>query len=1465
MKKNKIYFGLDLGTENIGYAATDENYKIIKVGKKRAIGIRSYDEAHTAAERRSYRTARRRVQRRKYRIALLQELFCGEMEAADENFFAKLNENTLCLEDRTFKDAKYSLFNDKNYTDKQFYTEYPTIYHLRKKLLEKPADDIRLLYLAVHHIIKYRGNFLTENRDIGSYKNPEEYFKQLNEGLQTLHEKASEDGTVIRDIKQLDISHADELIKIITNKNGKDKIAEACKLLHADDQSRKNLIGTIFGRTVNLITIFGKEKYSEEDLQNSKFTFADDFDLIEPRLSEDLEEHEYDIIIALKHLYDWQVLTKLLGDNEYLSQAMVDIYDRHKKDLKNLKYIIRKYAGDKYDHMFGEPVKNSKNPEIDNKINNYTKYIGGGFYNGTKLGRKYDANKKLQTDNNAISRSGRLGITCAADEFYADVKEIIKKLEISDKKDDEKRNSILHDIENGDFMPKIVSKNNATIPYQLNMAELKKILDISSEKYKFLDETQDGYRIKEKIEKLLEFRIPYYVGPLKYYADEKNNIHGWAKRKSGMEETKITPWNFDSVIDKPASKEAFISKMTVNCTYLKNEKTLPKKSMLFCAFVCLNELNKLKINDGPISVELKQKIFKEVYLKKAKPTSAKIKEYLKNNGYGRDLSLSLRDEDMHGDMKVYIDFKNIIGDKLEKYQEMAEDLIFLMTIFTDSPASIENGIRDVSKKYGGILSEEEIKKLKGLKYKGWGSLSEGLICGSRKKLGKGITLTDEYGSQKDILDILWETNYNFMEIINDPRYGFDKAMKEYNKYNDIKPDPKITYDDIEELYCSPSVKRCLWQSYKIVEDLVKNIGEPAKIFIESTRSNTDIKKKKRTLTRKEQLENLYKEAERIDKEHYAQLNGEKHYSKLKECGSGELNAEKYFLYFLQLCRDIYSDKPIDPDNLKDYDVDHIIPQSMLKDDSLNNKVLTEKTLNAKKSDSYPLDDQFRKEKLWRHLNKMKLMSDEKYQRLTRRVPVSAEEQKGFVNRQLVETSQTVKLSRDLLKRYFYGKDVEIVMSKAANVSDFRKDYNLTKSREANDFHHACDAYLNIVVGNVLNEKFNHGIERYDKHDDSSDKSYNFRKSFENRIYSAREKRCIWYPKREIGSTLKVIEKELSGYDFNMSKMLITGKGELYGATIFKAGVSGSGETYPINEGKLKDTKKYGYKKTSGTAYFLTVDSLDKKGRPKRTIEAVPIFYDKKISSGKMTVDQFLREILKLKKPSAAKIKGLKDGKLMKNSLLDFGGYKLRLTGSNKERLLYHNANELYVTKEQNDYIKELSIISEKVKKEFDLQRKDIVKDGKTPEENAIFVKTEEEKARRDKYENQKSVIIHITKEKNLKLYDFFTDKLKNKKSPYKNIPSYSSLANILILGRDCFEAMNEYLQLRTLLKLIAAFQCNALNVDSSDIVYTDNKGEEKRGGKNQCNITTSKDITDKDIVFISQSVTGLKEKRIPLN
>lgn len=70
------YVGLDIGTSSVGWAVTDESYNVLKFNRKKMWGVRLFDEAKTAEERRTFRGARRRLDRKKERINLLQDFFC---------------------------------------------------------------------------------------------------------------------------------------------------------------------------------------------------------------------------------------------------------------------------------------------------------------------------------------------------------------------------------------------------------------------------------------------------------------------------------------------------------------------------------------------------------------------------------------------------------------------------------------------------------------------------------------------------------------------------------------------------------------------------------------------------------------------------------------------------------------------------------------------------------------------------------------------------------------------------------------------------------------------------------------------------------------------------------------------------------------------------------------------------------------------------------------------------------------------------------------------------------------------------------------------------------------------------------------------------------------------------------------------------------------------------------------------
>src|SRR5699024_3114554 len=123
---------------------------------------REFESAETAEERRLHRGARRRYNRRIKRIQLLQQTL-DALFANDIGFFMQTDEN----EKHFWRNSNH--FDNRTLSETlknlgKIPRKYPTIYHLRYALLtEKRQFHPRLIYLALHHLVKFRGHFLNEN------------------------------------------------------------------------------------------------------------------------------------------------------------------------------------------------------------------------------------------------------------------------------------------------------------------------------------------------------------------------------------------------------------------------------------------------------------------------------------------------------------------------------------------------------------------------------------------------------------------------------------------------------------------------------------------------------------------------------------------------------------------------------------------------------------------------------------------------------------------------------------------------------------------------------------------------------------------------------------------------------------------------------------------------------------------------------------------------------------------------------------------------------------------------------------------------------------------------------------------------------------------------------------------------------------------------------------------------------
>ena len=387
--------------------------------------------------------------------------------------------------------------------------------------------------------------------------------------------------------------------------------------------------------------------------------------------------------------------------------------------------------------------------------------------------------------------------------------------------------------------------------------------------------------------------------------------------------------------------------------------------------------------------------------------------------------------------------------------------------------------------------------------------------------------TGEIGG-RSIIDLMWAENINLMQIMSDS-YGYKSFIEEENKkYYAINPTGSIA-QTLREMYVSPSASRAIIRTMDIVKELRKIIKrDPDKIFVEMARGGKPEDKGKRTSSRREQIEKLFASAkEFVSDEEISHLR-----SQLGSLSDEQLRSEKYYLYFTQFGKCVYSGEAIDFSRLGDnhcYDIDHIYPQSKFDDDSLHNKVLVKSQLNGEKSDDYPIKEEIRNKMhpIWKNLfyRDPKNPTDKiKYERLTRSTPFTEDELAGFVERQLVETRQSTKAVATLLKEMF--PDSKIVYVKAGQVSEFRHDFDMLKCREINDLHHAKDAYLNVVVGNVHDVKFTSNPLNFVK---NADKHYTIKIKETLKHKVARNGETAWNPETDFDTVKRMMSKNSVRY------------------------------------------------------------------------------------------------------------------------------------------------------------------------------------------------------------------------------------------------------------------------------------------------------------------------------------------------
>lgn len=344
---DNVTLGLDIGIGSVGWSLIDQSTpKLIDMG------VRIFDSAEAAEDKRLNRSARRTQTRKKWRESQLLLAF---------NDFGILSKEETSQEDY----LSYTVSND-NFTK----PEAETVYHLRKKGLNEKLSKRELL-LSLYNICKTRGHFLLETVDFESVGQSvdeqlfsNKFFDMISDCIvfETEEGKDHFNELVLKRIFAGDI-RANEIKTIFRKEN----------FTTNNEVGLQQLILLLAGNTVKDLTLIdGESFYISNDEQKTKGTIRDlqNADSMTPLLEDVLG------------LYNILEVSKVLnGGYNYICEYDVDLLEKS-KEMAN----IKKTDPEKYQELKKEVqskmngTRVSKHPDSMRYIKNMDNKFPNGLY-----------------------------------------------------------------------------------------------------------------------------------------------------------------------------------------------------------------------------------------------------------------------------------------------------------------------------------------------------------------------------------------------------------------------------------------------------------------------------------------------------------------------------------------------------------------------------------------------------------------------------------------------------------------------------------------------------------------------------------------------------------------------------------------------------------------------------------------------------------------------------------------------------------------------------------------------------------------------------------------------------------------------------------------------------------------------------------------------------------------------------
>ncbi|MCL2771293.1 MAG: type II CRISPR RNA-guided endonuclease Cas9 [Firmicutes bacterium] len=491
-----------------------------------------------------------------------------------------------------------------------------------------------------------------------------------------------------------------------------------------------------------------------------------------------------------------------------------------------------------------------------------------------------------------------------------------------------------------------------------------------------------------------------------------------------------------------------IEKMRGKCTFCKNEPRAPKNSYTFERFMLVQKVNNLK----GLTQEQKEQVIDEAH-KTQDLKFTKIRKSLKladdykfnfvNYSPPKKKGKKGETEDVEKEKKIK-DPEDTTFVKLKGYHSLKDittdpdeidRIAYVLTVF-----KTDERIKEKLLEAG--LTDDKIEKVldKNINFTQFGHLSTKAIKQLLPHLEEGMRY-DEAATK----------------VFGDHR-ALNKDGKRVNK---------LKFNDINKDIVAPVVKRAVSQTFKVVNAIIREYGNPELVCVEVGREAA------RSFRERQDKEKEIKENQEIN---------ERIKNKIVELGvphpRGQ-DIEKYKLWQEQQNICAYCQQPLEVGSLfsKAAEVDHIIPWSVCFDNGYRNKVVVHAACNQEKGNRIPME--YIKTKGERRVDQFRVFVGNHIRNLNKRSRLlkevlTEEDLDGFKQKNLQDTQHATRTVANFIRNNLEFAESENFKNQVITVnggitSFIRKRLSNAERQKdrSTDNHHAEDAIFVALAGNQL--------------------------------------------------------------------------------------------------------------------------------------------------------------------------------------------------------------------------------------------------------------------------------------------------------------------------------------------------------------------------------------------------------------